>query len=100
MKNTKRKKCKRYNNIKGIIKLKRNLIKEHKKDGCICCGEKPKILCLHHSKPEDKIFEIANWGSGWISMELLKLELKKCIPVCVSCHWGIHRELNRLAKLT
>lgn len=53
------------------------------------CGKK-KRLEYHHVYKESKITTIYNVGNYGTAEDLV-IELKKCIPVCRSCHRAIHR---------
>lgn len=57
--------------------------------GCIKCGEKRYwIIDYHHIDPNTKDNPIPYYKS--CTLEILKTELRKCIPLCRNCHTDFH----------
>jgi 5-methylcytosine-specific restriction endonuclease McrA len=73
-----------------ITKLVRPIILECFGGKCQLCGyDKYKsVLHLHHIHPEQKTHSFDN-NLYW-DLELLKVELRKCILLCSNCHMAIH----------
>ena len=67
---------------------------EYKGGKCICCGydKSYEALSFHHIDPKIKDFGIS--GNHCISWERMKLELDKCILVCVLCHSEIENGIR------
>lgn len=57
---------------------------------CTMCTEND-ISCIdfHHINPKDKEFEISRL-TIYGSLNKLKKELEKCIPLCANCHRKLH----------
>lgn len=54
---------------------------------CSRCPESdPRCLDFHHIDPKKKRFEIATAPERGCSLDTLKEELEKCIPLCANCH--------------
>ena len=75
---------------KGAINKK--YIKESKglQGKCDHCGysKYTEVLQYHHKDPSTKSFEIAHVGAR--DLELLKLEISKCLLLCPTCHAEEH----------
>ena len=57
--------------------------------GCQKCGEKRYwIIDYHHKDPSEKDFSVPYYKTA--KLEKLKLEIKKCIPLCRNCHMDFH----------
>jgi hypothetical protein len=57
--------------------------------GCKKCGEKRYwVIDYHHVDPSTKDNPIPYYKS--CTLETLKTELKKCIPLCRNCHTDFH----------
>lgn len=84
-----------------ILKRRRHKIKEilvkYKGGKCEICGYDKCIVALdfHHLNPEEKDFGIAQ-STSYKNMDLLKLEVNKCILVCANCHREIHAGLIKV----
>ena len=64
------------------------------KQKCIICGETMKCcLQFHHIK--DKKYNISQ-SVGYLSPEIFKQELDKCVCVCMNCHAKLHDNKVRL----
>lgn len=65
---------------------------------CVCCGyggsDKLRVLELHHIDPTQKEFDLSVSGITSKSWDRILKELKKCIPVCPTCHREIHLGLR------
>lgn len=73
-------------------KRKKELIK-YKGGRCQCCGydKSMNVLQFHHINPEEKDFTI---GGRNYSIEIMKLEVDKCVLLCSNCHIEIHEEID------
>ena len=71
------------------------LIINWKSEGCLICGDKRHyVIDAHHMDPSTKSFSI---GERIQSINKIKKELKKCVPICKNCHAELHyknRNLN------
>lgn len=70
---------------------RRNRFIEYKSTlSCEICGE-DHIACIdfHHIDPSEKE---RNINKLWACPNILKEELKKCIPLCANCHRKLHWE--------
>ena len=57
--------------------------------GCRKCGEKRYwLIDYHHIDPKTKDYPIPYYKT--CNLETLKVELKKCIPLCRNCHTDFH----------
>jgi hypothetical protein len=57
--------------------------------GCMKCGEKRYwVIDYHHINPNTKDHPIPYYKS--CTLETLKTELRKCIPLCRNCHTDFH----------
>lgn len=77
---------------KKFYKLNKEL-ENKRKQKCTICGEDAECcLQFHHIK--DKKYNISQ-AVRYLNPELFKLELDKCICVCMNCHAKIHdRRIN------
>lgn len=72
---------------KSKRKEKYNYIQNHKRIGCICCGEKdPACLDFHHLK--DKEEQLSHMLTH--SKTAIDLEINKCVVLCANCHRKLH----------
>lgn len=74
----------------AILKKQDYLLNYKKDKGCVICGYKeyPEILQFHHKDKKQKSFTIGKkFGKN---MELIKIELNKCILLCPNCHSWLH----------
>lgn len=59
-----------------------------------CENKEGRRIDCHHVDPGTKVFNISNFCNSHpiteLNMEMLKLELSKCISLCVSCHRRLH----------
>ena len=54
---------------------------------CVKCGESHiAVLDFHHIDPSKKEFSISSAKSDRYSIDRIKKELEKCIPLCANCH--------------
>ena len=71
----------------------RDLIRDIKiaSGGCSICGE-AHLACLqfHHRDPDQKDFAINRASVLKIPIDLLKIEIKKCVLLCANCHAKLH----------
>jgi hypothetical protein len=90
---------------KEYDKQKRTFLAWYKTQrGCEMCGydEHPAALTFDHINPEEKLFNIANYGShSWAD---ILCEVAKCRVLCANCH-NIHSfnnydNDNNLSKVT
>lgn len=57
--------------------------------GCQKCGEKRYwIIDYHHLDPSTKHHPIPYYKNG--TLDLLKKEIRKCVPLCRNCHTDFH----------
>ncbi len=62
--------------------------------GCQLCDEKESCcIDFHHKNPLLKTKAISKMCLTTVSIETLKQEMRKCIPVCRNCHAKIHAGL-------
>ena len=67
---------------------RKNAIDEWKSQGCTKCGDKRSyVIDAHHLDPIKKEFSI---GTSIRGINVTKIELKKCIPLCSNCHREFH----------
>ena len=84
-----------------VIKSRGNLKKKaagYKGGKCEICGYNKcnGSLCFHHVDPKNKGFEIGSaYSLGW---EKIRLELDKCILLCLNCHGEIHYKPHEKTK--
>ena len=64
------------------------------KQKCVICGETAKC-CLQFHHIRDKKYNISQ-SVSYLSPELFKQELDKCICVCMNCHAKLHDNKIRL----
>lgn len=87
----------KQNRVKSVISWRqRTKIKsiEYKGGKCILCGyDKCKTsLSFHHLNPKEKDFTISGKSFSW---DKLKLELDKCVLLCLNCHQELHDNYNK-----
>lgn len=74
------------NNKEIIYEIKKNL-------KCSNCGINDyRVIDFHHTGEYEKINSVSNlllWG---FSLENIKKEIDKCIPLCANCHRILHYE--------
>lgn len=80
---------KRKELIKFLQEYKNTLSCTYCTESCSCCID---FHHLNESKKFDNIGSMMNCGS----LEKLKKELKKCIPVCSNCHRKIHAGIIKI----
>ncbi len=57
--------------------------------GCQKCGDKRYwVIDYHHINPSEKDHPITYYKTS--TLEILKKEIKKCIPLCRNCHTDFH----------
>jgi hypothetical protein len=67
---------------------RKSAIDEWKSQGCAKCGDKRHyVIDAHHLDPTKKDFSI---GTSMRGINVTKLELEKCIPLCSNCHREFH----------
>lgn len=81
--------------LKVVISRRRKkaLLVQYKGGKCEICGfDKPVYDCydFHHIDPNKKEFGISGKNSKNYSIELLKIEVDKCMLLCANCHREIH----------
>lgn len=87
--------CKNNHNVP----IRRRRIKlqaiEYKGGKCLHCGYNKSVwaLTFHHLDPTQKDFAIGGNGSTK-SWERMKVELDKCILLCMNCHAEEHERLG------
>jgi len=76
----------------------RSVLAEFKSRGCVMCPEK-ELCCMsaHHLRSEDKEFALAKATGLGLSVEKVKLELKKCVCLCENCHRKVHAGLLKIS---
>ncbi len=69
------------------------MLAEFRRDGCAVCGEPdPCCLTAHHRDPTKKRFSVGmSLVRTNISIQAIRRELEKCIPVCLNDHARINR---------
>jgi hypothetical protein len=78
------------------VKQRKLKIKEQYKEWktqqkCSICDENaPECLDLHHKNPEEKDFNISEYGTAVGSWRRLQKELDKCVVLCSNCHRKVH----------
>jgi len=78
----------RYRNRKYLFNKQKAL---KYKGGCVVCGSTDDLV-YHHLDPNEKVCNMALlFRSNW---KKIKVELDKCIPMCVGLHDSLHRELK------
>ena len=66
--------------------------------GCQKCGEKRYwVIDYHHVDPNQKDHPVTYYKTA--ALEVLKKELKKCIPLCRNCHTDFHH-LEKKTRIT
>ena len=53
----------------------------------------------HHLDSNDKDFEPAKMRSSYLNEEKIRLELKKCVLLCATCHREVHAGIHNLTHL-
>jgi hypothetical protein len=67
---------------------RKNIVDKWKTQGCIKCGDKrPYVIDAHHLDPTKKDFSV---GTSIRGVNITKIELEKCIPLCSNCHREFH----------
>ena len=57
--------------------------------GCQKCGDKRYwVIDYHHINPNEKDHPITYYKTS--TLDILKKEIKKCIPLCRNCHTDFH----------
>ena len=79
-------------------KTKRNLIRtiidEITKKTCAVCGYNSGIpIALHHIDPKTKSFKLSGSNVCKVNIDLILIELKKCINLCPNCHTEVHNQI-------
>ena len=70
----------------------KNIVNEFRRNGCSFCDEKCSVcIDAHHTK--DKEHSIANMVRKGYSVNNIKKELSKCVPLCSNCHRKLHAGL-------
>jgi hypothetical protein len=74
------------------IEVKEKLV-QYKGGCCVVCGYSKCNPCLsfHHLDPSQKDFGIG--GMHCFSLDRLKLEVDKCVLLCLNCHGELHAGL-------
>ena len=59
--------------------------------GCQKCGDKRYwVIDYHHVDPNEKDYPITYYKTH--KLDILKKEIKKCIPLCRNCHTDFHHQ--------
>ncbi|MFA5048273.1 MAG: HNH endonuclease [Patescibacteria group bacterium] len=89
--------CSTCNSTKNRYRRKIKCI-EYKGGKCIICGYSKSIFALgfHHINPLEKNFQIS--GHHDMAWNKLKLELDKCVLLCLNCHAEIHANNTDIYK--
>lgn len=97
--------CKNCFKIYAVTKnydKRKNFINEAKKECCVCGYIRYKgALEFHHTKPETKLFEIADTvykKRKSVTDEMLEEEIKKCVVLCSNCHREYHAGMIEIEK--
>jgi hypothetical protein len=86
--------CKACRKAYDSARKKRNmrLLDRYKRiNGCSVCQTK-EDLCFHHVDPSTKRFTIG--ASSSQSISAIKIEMRKCVVMCRSCHMTLHGRLK------
>lgn len=95
---SKNKKLQQERNEKIEIRKKEFVLNLKKNSKCSMCSEGHfAVLDFHHLNPSQKDRTISEMIKDSVSLEKIKLEIKKCIIVCANCHRKLHYE-ERLKK--
>ncbi len=62
---------------------------------CVDCHRHDIRLEFHHLHPRDKRYWIKDMITGLFTIEEIKVELSKCIPLCRTCHNIRTREIRK-----
>jgi predicted nucleic acid-binding Zn ribbon protein len=79
--------------IQSIKGLKLKLLFIYELGGCCSiCGYNKNISALefHHKNPNDKLFNLDSRTFSNRNIEIIKIEINKCILICSNCHQEIH----------
>ena len=58
---------------------------------CLKCGlDKWYLIEFHHLDPKTKEIGVTNLQYNAYSIERIKKEIRKCVPVCRNCHMEFH----------
>jgi hypothetical protein len=100
-KNNNKEKYKGYQkkaNKKGYDRGQTFINKHRALCGCQKCGEKRYwVIDYHHIDPKQKDHPITYYKTS--TLEVLKRELKKCVPLCRNCHTDFHH-LEKKTNIT
>ncbi len=70
-----------------------------KRQCCTQCGNADyRVIEFHHEHKHDKDFCIGDYLKRH-SIERVKQELAKCIPLCANCHRIVHYEANNTSEM-
>ena len=75
-------------------KINKSLLRERKKECCICGEDEYCCLEIHHIR--DKLYNISQ-AVKILPTKLFKKELDKCICVCSNCHKKLHNNIIKYA---
>lgn len=70
---------------------KESLLNAFKSNGCVACGE-PFYGCLDAHHMRDKRYSISELMRHG-TIEMLEVELAKCVPLCANCHRKHHANI-------
>lgn len=75
----------------------REWFKNHKAQLCCSkCGfQHPAAIDFHHVEPDKKEHNLFSMVNSGFTIENIKKELEKCIPLCSNCHRILHFEENQ-----
>lgn len=64
--------------------------------GCKLCNEKePCVIDLHHLDHNTKEYSVSEMV-GRFNYEKVKIEIRKCVPLCANCHRKVHKGILSL----
>lgn len=79
----------------NLVRYKK-LIEAKKSAGCSLCGTLERLV-FHHTKPDNKKFEILEAPVG-VTRTQLVAELDKCEILCTSCNARVHKLMTKVNK--
>ncbi len=74
----------------------RDWIKRYKEgQSCKFCNESnPIVLEFHHKNKKDKVMTVSKMVSLGYNIDLIKLEMSKCVVLCSNCHKKLEWIIN------
>jgi hypothetical protein len=77
------------------LRVKEFVLDYKKQHPCRCGESEPACLDFHHRNPKEKLFAL-NAGVKSKSLEVITVEIAKCILLCANCHRKVHAGLLSL----